>query len=237
MYLGEFGNRRGIAYNSRRLDTENGITVGQSFIFRAEEAGTFILKFYRQDFIQNYIINDYVQVIVGENYENTGRAFFDRGRIIAEPRWPPLRAPVVTGPVEPHPAVEVPSATAPVRPVEEQEQPVRVTEPQAVPQDSVSPRGTPSPDEFVRQAKAEYETGRIEQALAVLDLMRSHYPMGTDEAWWLYGQLLEAPGTNRDIRQAIEYYRRLVNEYPQSSRVAEARARITYLERFYFNIR
>jgi hypothetical protein len=60
--------------------------------------------------------------------------------------------------------------------------------------------------------------------------------MGSDEAWWLYGQFLEAAGPSRDIRSALDYYRRLVREYPQSPRYNEARRRVAYLERYYFSI-
>jgi outer membrane protein assembly factor BamD (BamD/ComL family) len=73
-------------------------------------------------------------------------------------------------------------------------------------------------------------------ALSILDQFRETYPAGSDEAWWLYGQLLEANGPQRDIRSALDYYRRLIREYPQSTRYDEARRRIAYLERYYFNI-
>jgi len=94
-----------------------------------------------------------------------------------------------------------------------------------------------STDEYVRQAREEFNAGRVESALLVLDAMRQRFPSGSDEAWWLYGQLLEANSSSRDIRLALEYYRRLVREYPQSSRASDAQARISYLERYYFNIR
>jgi outer membrane protein assembly factor BamD (BamD/ComL family) len=76
----------------------------------------------------------------------------------------------------------------------------------------------------------------IPQALSILDQYREIYPVGSDEAWWLYGQLLEANSPSRDVRSALDYYRRLVREYPQSPRFDEARRRIAYLERYYFNI-
>ncbi|MDR2144323.1 MAG: hypothetical protein LBP29_08140 [Treponema sp.] len=72
--------------------------------------------------------------------------------------------------------------------------------------------------------------------METLDQFRAAYPGGSDEAYWLYGQALEASGPNRDIRLALDYYRRLTREYPQSSRYDAARRRIAYLERFYFNI-
>jgi tetratricopeptide (TPR) repeat protein len=87
------------------------------------------------------------------------------------------------------------------------------------------------------RAREAYGAGHFPEALAALDEMQSSFPLGSDEAWWLYGQLLEASGPKRDIRGALEYYRRLIREYPQSPRCDDARKRIAYLERFYFNIR
>jgi outer membrane protein assembly factor BamD (BamD/ComL family) len=93
------------------------------------------------------------------------------------------------------------------------------------------------PEDYIARARQEYEAGRVREALAVLDQFRERFPLGSDEAWWLYGQILEANSPLRDIRSALEYYRRLVREYPQSARYADARQRIAYLERYYFNIR
>ena len=94
-----------------------------------------------------------------------------------------------------------------------------------------------APEEYISRAEQEFNAGRTDAALSVLDRFRLDYPSGTDEAWWLYGQLLEANSPSRDIRLALEYYRRLVREFPLSPRVPEAQRRISYLERFYFNIR
>ena len=226
VYLGELGNRRGINYESRRLDFLPGsrgqeTVEGQSFIFSVERAGTYILRFYRQDFIQDYVINDYVQVIAGERDDNTWRI---GDRVIAEPRWPPVVDTFTVPPVivtELPPTVIAPEETPPI------------IAPTAPP----PPPPVESPGEYVRRARAEFDAGRIESALGILDSMRQNYPGGTDEAWSLYGQLLEANSPSRDIRMAVEYYRRLVNEFPFSDLVEEARRRIAYLERFYFNIR
>jgi TolA-binding protein len=115
---------------------------------------------------------------------------------------------------------------------------VEVTPPAAV--SPVRPAGTPFPDTtpegYLRRAREEFDAGRIGSALSILDQFREGYPGGSDEAWWLYGQLFEANGSNRDIRSALDYYRRIIREYPQSPRYAEARRRIAYLERYYFNI-
>jgi TolA-binding protein len=93
------------------------------------------------------------------------------------------------------------------------------------------------PGDYLDRAQREYEAGRVATALSILDQFREQYPSGTDEAWWLYGQFYEANGPSRDIRTALDYYRRLVQEYPQSRRYNDARRRIAYLERYYINIR
>jgi len=283
VYLGELGNRRGLSYDSRRLDLEAGLAIGQSFIFRADASGTYILKFYKQDFIQDYIINDYVQVIVGERADDSGNQpgfYIDRGRLVAEPRWPPVPGPEgVQESARPGPSgladgqaagsdtgqVASPTAGQVASPVTDQarspatdqavspETGQTAVEPfPATPAaeagsvvgagqaEAGSAAGFPAdalPEEFVRRARQEFDDGRVEQALGILDLMMQRFPNGTDEAWWLYAQLLEANSPSRDIKLALEYYRRIVEEYPQSNRVGDARGRIAYLERFYINIR
>jgi hypothetical protein len=242
VYLGELGSRRGLTYDSRRLDQE-----GQSFVFRAEAVGPYALTFDKQDFIRDYILNDYVQVIVGEAPESAGTGWFnapvDRGRVVAEPRWPTIEngaagtapaAPVTPEtPETPPSAPEQNSGAAAAAPA--QTSAVEQTPAQDTP--SELPAGDADPAEYVSRSRQEYDAGRVGSALSILDQMRQQYTSLTDEVLWLYGQLLEANSPNRDIRLALEYYRRLIREYPQSPRVPEAQQRISYLERYYFNLR
>jgi hypothetical protein len=231
--LGESDSKRGINYNTRRLDPE-----GQTFIFQAVEAGTYELKFYRQDFIRDYLINDLVTVIVED--APLGSPGFgvpvDRGRVIAEPRWPTI-------PGEPVPVTETappvpPDKTGPANARDPGEAPPAVS-PAAIPETEdtplTPPPGTPA-EEYLRRAREEYGADRIPEAIAVLDQFMAQFPLGSDEALWLYAQLYEKQGPFRDIRLSLDYYRRLVNEYPQSNRYSDSRRRIAYLERYYINI-
>ena len=261
VFLGELANRRGIRYEARRLDVQDTVTEGQSFIFLCETAGTYILRFYRQDFIQDYIVNDYVQVIVGESAAVTAnQPGMERSRIIAEPRWPPLAglpAPTPTPAPIPMPATDPVSALplTPLLPEQETEYDLeQELEPEIV-QDELLPsllveaeyaQITPlfpdlplmlSMHEYIQRARQEMDAGRVREAINVLDTMKQFYPQGSDEAWWLYGQLLEANSPSRDIRMALEYYNSLIREYPLSSRVTDAQRRIAYIERFFLNIR
>jgi tetratricopeptide (TPR) repeat protein len=266
VYLGESASKRGLDYVSRRLDSE-----GQTFVFRAAEAGLYELKFYRQDFIRDYIINDLVTVIVEEPPVERSApprpgAAVDRGVTIAEPRWPvvPGRAAPEAGAAPPQtpggsgaaapaagsqavvpsagsgPAAAVPppgsgavGAAAPETAVSETAVPGG--QGAAAEPSPLLPRETTA-EAYLRRAREEYQEGRFPQARAVLDQFLEYFPLGSDEAYWLYAQLCEKQGPSRDIRLALDYYRRLVAEYPQSGRYNDARRRIAYLERYYINI-
>ena len=278
VYLGEAAAQRGIVYDSRRLDPD-----GQSFIFKAERAGEYALKFYRQDFIRDFILNDYVQVLVGAPYDMEGTGWFgpsfDQGRAVAGPRWPnslieaqmlrgaqsELPAPAITAPVTntapaattapatTPAAANTPAASAPpvtTAPVQTQpaaQPPVQTVTPAQAPA-APAARPEPVPDKpaqtlqnlsyesFMHTAQEEYEAGRIESAISVLNQLFERYSQGSDEALWLLGQYYEANSPGRNILASLDCYRRLVQEYPQSSRHDDARRRISYLQRYYINI-
>lgn len=218
VYLGEQESQAGIVYNSRYLEKE-----GQTFVFQTESPGTYTLTFYKQDFIEDYIVNDAVQVIVNPIPQVSERSrtsrLVDPGRVIAEPRWPTL--PGAAGPDrQAAPSIQQPLTELP---------PATVTSPE-------TPPAPLPPIDYLQQAREAYTAGQFPQAISSLDLFREQYPAGTDEAWWLYGQSLEAASSSRDIRSALDYYHRLIREYPQSLRGNDARRRIAYLERYYFTI-
>ena len=244
VYLGELASRGGIVYNSRRLDPE-----GQSFIFRAEEAGIFALKFFKQDFIRDYILNDHIQVIVGDAPSAEGAGWFsppvDRGRVVAQPRWPSaeeeaqiLRNDSRYGANTP--PVNIPGAESGIV----SSRGAFATRPPDTASPDTRPPLTPgasdaltSPDTLTRKAKETFDSGNVAAAIALLDLYEKNFGGGTDELYWLYGQFYEANSPSRNILLSLDYYRRLVVEFPQSARFNDARNRIAYLERFYINIR
>jgi hypothetical protein len=233
VYLGESSSKRGADYASRRLDPE-----GQTFVFRAGEAGVYELKFYRQDFIRDYIINDMVTLIVEAPPPAAPEpprfgAEADRGVAVAEPRWPVIAgrtSPEAGAAAETRAGLPAPGAADPAG------------APAAVPDAAGADPPAPSPsrdmaaEEYMRRAREEYQEERYPQSMAILDQFLARFPLGSDEAYWLYAQLCEKQGPSRDIRLALDYYRRLVAEYPQSGHYNDARRRIAYLERYYINI-
>ncbi|MDR2597831.1 MAG: hypothetical protein LBC76_11005 [Treponema sp.] len=267
IYMEEQASRKGIAYESRRDDTE-----GQSLIFKVEDTGTYTLKFYRRDLIRDYVLNDYVQVISEEAPVSGGRFSqpVDRGRVVAQPRWPTVleEAEILRGGTSSRPAVETPLANSSEReavstqgtvpaqnsaasqgtasaqgtvPNRQTDQPqAAASSPQsASPETAAQPEVVEAPlppDVILQRAKDAFNGGDVPSAIALLDQYGELNNSDTDELYWLYGQFYEANSPNRNILLSLDYYRRLVREYPQSDRYNSARGRIAYLERYYINI-
>jgi tetratricopeptide (TPR) repeat protein len=208
-----------VYYDSRRIEDE-----GMTFVFRANEPGTYSLKFNRQDFIRDIILNDYVQVLVEEAPHITGNAWANTG---AAPDKVSAGPPV---PVEIPATAESPGEDSPRQTADSPAGAQGVSAPAEL------ARNNGGPEELLGKAKTEYDAGHIAAALTALNQFKEKFPGGSDEAWWLYAQALEANSPERDVRLALDYYRRLVREYPQSARYDDAVKRIAYLERFYFTI-
>jgi hypothetical protein len=246
VFLGELTSQRGISYDSRRLDAE-----GQSFVFLAEEPGTYMLKFYKEDYIRDYILNDHVQVIVEEAPEPTGTGWFnppsDWSRVIAEPRWPDETESVRLPPdssqssaAQPVSEIINPTESSSLHSLEEAIPETSTEFPAADSSEENTASTLPEnafPEEYFQKAQEEFDAGNITEAISILEQFRQRVPSGSDEAYWLLGQFYEANSSSKDIRTSLDYYRRLTNEYPQSKRYTDARARIAYLERYYLNIR
>jgi len=277
VFLGEASGLPGIAFNGRRTDP-----AGQTFRFVAEAGGDFSLRFFRQDFLRDRILNDYVMVRVGtgpssgtqvvaERWPSAvqeARVLREAARIFGDTQVPVPDVPPApelarietavpdTGSVVPRvepPVPQVEPAVSQFEPAVPQVEPsdprVEPVVPPAgpaadprnelpVPQIEEPDPGLPrSPFDLLSMAGTAFGAGDQLRAIALLDSFRELYPAGSDEAWWLYGQILEAAGPGRNVAAALDFYRRLVGEFPQSGRLSAARERIAFIERFFINIR
>jgi hypothetical protein len=215
VFLGEAASQRGLSYDSRRLDEE-----GQTFVFRAEQAGEYSLKFNKQDFVRNLYANDAVQVSVGADAAALPPSYLGSVRAVAEPRWPP-----------PSPLPAAPAAAAPAPFAQSADEGGGGgAEPSPV-----EPPPAPPPD-YIAQARAAAEAGNHPAAIAALDLLRAT-AAPDDEAWWLYGQSFEANSPARDVKAALDAYRHITRDFPESLRFQAAQGRMAYLNKFYFDIR
>ena len=91
--------------------------------------------------------------------------------------------------------------------------------------------------DLLEKAKSAYENKDYENALSLVNQFLELSNFSVDEALFLKGQILEKPFANRNIREALNCYKKIISSYPQSSFWDKADERIKYIQRFYFNIR
>jgi len=94
-----------------------------------------------------------------------------------------------------------------------------------------------SADELLKTAQSAYQRSEYEEALNYLTEFFNKAVSKLDEGYYLKGEILESNSSVRDIKQAMEAYQEIVNKYPQSVLWQKANEKVTYLKRFYFNIR
>ncbi|MDR0558025.1 MAG: hypothetical protein LBG43_09230 [Treponema sp.] len=236
VYLGEMNGQKGVAYSSHRLEKE-----GQSFMFIAEKSGDYALKFYKQDFIRDYTLNDHVQVIVAPAPvapAASGYAAINRGAVVAEPRWPSAEQEAAIAEGAPAGAAQ-PAAAEQEAAIAEGAQPAAAEQPAGAAPVAVEASANATPDQFFKNAQAEFDAKNYAAVVSIVEQFRARYPNGADgddEAWWLYAQACEANGPTKDIKTARYFYQRIVNEYPFSDHHSNARKRISYIDRYYMNI-
>ena len=179
VYLGEAQNQQGITFNSKRITGER-----HTFLFRSDIPGVYTLRFYRQDFIEDRVIHENVQLTIN------GHA--------------------ITAPEE-----------------------VQVTYPSFEFQ-SHEPEVFNIIVDYMAQAEEAFTAELYAEAISFLEQFQGSH---TDLTLWIYAQSYEADSPARNIRAALNYYRRLLREFPQSTFGTEAQRRIAHIERFFFNIR
>lgn len=92
-------------------------------------------------------------------------------------------------------------------------------------------------DEILEKAKESFKNKEYEDTLGYLNSFFEKATTKIDEGLILQGQTFETNSSVRNIKSALDTYETIVRRYPQSIHWAKANERITYLRKFYFNIR
>lgn len=92
-------------------------------------------------------------------------------------------------------------------------------------------------DKILELAQEAYNKKEYASSLAYLDDFFEKATTRIDEGLYLQGQNFESASEVRNIKAALDTYETIVRKYPQSINWAKANARVTYLKKFYFNIR
>lgn len=92
-------------------------------------------------------------------------------------------------------------------------------------------------DDILSKAKESFREKKYQETLAYLEDFFTKATTRVDEGLFLQGQTFESNSSVRNIKSALDTYETIVRRYPQSVNWAKANERITYLRKFYFNIR
>ncbi|MBQ0039326.1 MAG: hypothetical protein KBS64_02725 [Treponema sp.] len=109
--------------------------------------------------------------------------------------------------------------------------------PKAIDKTSIQNTEAMSADEILEKAKDSFKNKKYQETLAYLDDFFSKATTKIDEGLMIQGQVFESNSSVRNIKSALDTYETIVRRYPQSIHWPKANERITYLRKFYFNIR
>jgi hypothetical protein len=258
-YLGEKDQKDGVTYETRRFEGS-----GVVFVMNAVTSGQYVLRFQRQDVLRGLAEIELIGVDVRNRPTVVAPPASSVAPSQATPLSAAAAsgAPAGTGPSGGAATVGAATQNAASPPAIGATQGTGAVAPNAAGTGEPSVAGlatTPgalapgaadasasgaaalpppdSPEGMLLAAKNELGAGRIQSALAVLDKLLAKYPAGMDEAYYLYGLALEQNGPLKDIRRAYSYYKKVVDEYPESPFWDKANERVSYIERYYFEIR
>lgn len=92
-------------------------------------------------------------------------------------------------------------------------------------------------DELLSKAQECFNNKEYEKTLELLDAFFNKATEKIDSGLFLQAQTYESNSSVKNIKNALDTYETIVKDYPQSINWAKAYERMTYLKRFYFNIR
>lgn len=106
--------------------------------------------------------------------------------------------------------------------------------------------GGETPDESYKSLDSGSMLDSMEKALAegniplvqeIADYYPVAYSIDLDRMWYILGQAYEADTDYRDIKKSLAAYEMVVKAYPFSKYWTKSKDRISYINRYYFNIR
>lgn len=254
VYIGEQSSQPGIRYEQRKLS--DNATV---FTFTGEKKGSYILYFSYFDVFTDDFITDSIAVTVGAAKDGLART------VVKAPEYNSPRKDAVKTitagsasalPNTLQPAAETPAASATPTASAPAAAPIAELPAAVTPQDAV-PAVKPTAQKHTvgSQAAASEDLSALNSeellqkvreatnaadAAAALRYLAAFFEIANeniDEALFLQGKVYELNTGTRNIRLALNAYKTLTAEYPQSTHWAAADSRIRYITAFYINIR
>lgn len=218
LFLGDEYNSDTLTFEKRDIyETQT------DFQLKSVQSGTALLHFFKQDMLTNESINDYLLVTVNNR---TGR-------------WEVVNAPdyVFTSledeiiDYEEYSDSEYDDYYF----IEDEPEVIVFEDNLYFVDDSISKKEIIDLAESFYQDDFYYET--LDQLNYYFEVIGDSTDEYTDYALFLKGQLLEKQSPIRNIKESLTAYKQLITNFPDSKYWDSAKQRVTYLERFYFNVR
>ncbi|WP_296028746.1 hypothetical protein [uncultured Treponema sp.] len=252
IYLGEEDGKNLMRYFGRKIGDKN-----TSFSLRSREEGKTILHFYKNDQLTGAFIDDYLEVeIKGKNF-SAERILAPDYSSIVPPAQKNVNQEKISSPEISSQKNEL-SETSPKIPEEkkvdkkdsENENPAtqnsaeisssnEVVPSQEISSTSIEKNNSSdsSADELLKAAQENFNSKKYKDSLACLESFFEKADSRIDEGLFLQAQIFESNSSERNIKNALDNYETIVRRYPQSPVWKKASERVTYLKKFYFNIR
>lgn len=250
IYLGEEDGKNLMRYFGRKIGDKN-----TSFSLRSREEGKTILHFYKNDQLTGAFIDDYLEVeIKGKNY-SAERILAPDYSSIVPPAQKNEKQEKISSPEISNQKNED-SESSPKIPEEKQvdekkfenENPStqtfselssgsEVASSQEISSIEKNNSSDSSSDELLKAAQENFNSKKYKDSLACLESFFEKADSRIDEGLFLQAQIFESNSSERNIKSALDNYETIVRRYPQSSVWKKASERVTYLKKFYFNIR
>lgn len=252
IYLGEEDGKNLMRYFGRKIGDKD-----TSFSLRSREEGKTILHFYKNDQLTGAYIDDYLEVeIKGRNYSAERILAPDYSSLVPPSQKNAAQEKISNS--ESSNQKNETSANFPKIPEEktdnkndsETEKTAIQTSSEISPNNEVAASqeisstsieknnsSDSSADELLKAAQENFNSKKYKDSLACLESFFEKADSRIDEGLFLQAQIFESNSSERNIKNALDNYETIVRRYPQSPVWKKASERVTYLKKFYFNIR
>lgn len=256
IYLGEVERQNLLIFNNRKILGDN-----TTFTLKSKKSGTAILHFYKNDALSGKFIDDYLQVEIQNESatDNTPVVCKDYATVVPpapekkvakdnntddlkivqnleNPKTENFNTQIqhTQNPENEETQTIIKNASSEVLQPDNQE----TTSVQQTLEDTTQVLDLNlSADQLLQNAKNCYEQKKYQDALKFVEQFLLVTTEKIDEGLFLKAQILESKSAIRNIKDAIDNYNMIVEDFVQSQYWKKAKDRITYLKRFYIDIR
>ncbi len=250
IYLGEEDGKNLMRYFGRKIGDKD-----TSFSLRSREEGKTILHFYKNDQLTGAFIDDYLEVeIKGRNYSAERILAPDYSSLVPPSQKNAAQEKISSSEISNQKnetsanSPKIPEKKTDSKNNSETEKPAVQTSNEISSGNEVAPSqeissieknnsSDSSSDELLKAAQENFNSKKYKDSLACLESFFEKADSRIDEGLFLQAQIFESNSSERNIKNALDNYETIVRRYPQSSVWKKASERVTYLKKFYFNIR